>query len=105
MLLPRNTRFDRGRVDDGSKMNDKIYNTVVDAAAEGMVEFFHGYTYSAHPVACAAGMATLDIYDREGLLTRASGDIGSYWENALHSLADLEDAASYAVSVITPPAS
>ena len=72
-------------------VNDKIYNTVVDAAAEGMVEFFHGYTYSAHPVACAAGMATLDIYDREGLLTRASGDIGSYWENALHSLADLDN--------------
>ncbi|WP_078083072.1 aspartate aminotransferase family protein [Microbulbifer mangrovi] len=72
-------------------VNDKIYNTVVDAAGEGMVEFFHGYTYSAHPVACAAGMATLDIYDREGLLTRASGDIGSYWENALHSLADLDN--------------
>ncbi|WP_295797229.1 aspartate aminotransferase family protein [uncultured Microbulbifer sp.] len=72
-------------------VSDKIYNTVMDAAAEGMVEFFHGYTYSAHPVACAAGMATLDIYDREGLLTRASGDIGQYWENALHSLADLDN--------------
>ncbi|MBB5213047.1 aspartate aminotransferase family protein [Microbulbifer hydrolyticus] len=72
-------------------VNDKIYNTVMDAAAEGMVEFFHGYTYSAHPVACAAGMATLDIYDREGLLTRASGDIGTHWENALHSLADLDN--------------
>ncbi|MFV8781016.1 aspartate aminotransferase family protein [Microbulbifer sp. SA54] len=72
-------------------VNDKIYNTVVDAAAEGMVEFFHGYTYSAHPVACAAGMATLDIYEREGLLTRAAGDIGKYWENALHSLADLDN--------------
>ncbi|WP_406828441.1 aspartate aminotransferase family protein [Microbulbifer sp. ARAS458-1] len=72
-------------------VSDKIYNTVMDAAAEGMVELFHGYTYSAHPVACAAGMATLDIYDREGLLTRAGGDIGSYWENALHSLADLDN--------------
>ncbi|WP_226704673.1 aspartate aminotransferase family protein [Microbulbifer elongatus] len=72
-------------------VSDKIYNTVTDAAAEGMVELFHGYTYSAHPVACAAGMATLDIYDREGLLTRASGDIGKYWENALHSLADLDN--------------
>ena len=72
-------------------VNDKIYNTVVDAAAEGMVEFFHGYTYSAHPVACAAGMATLDIYEREGLLTRAAGDIGKYWESALHSLADLDN--------------
>ncbi|WP_043319639.1 aspartate aminotransferase family protein [Microbulbifer sp. HZ11] len=72
-------------------VSDKIYNTVMDAAAEGMVELFHGYTYSAHPVACAAGMATLDIYEREGLLTRAGGDIGKHWENALHSLADLEN--------------
>lgn len=72
-------------------VSDKIYNTVMDAAAEGMVEFFHGYTYSAHPVACAAGMATLDIYEREGLLIRAAGDIGKYWENALHSLADLDN--------------
>ncbi|MCK7598941.1 aspartate aminotransferase family protein [Microbulbifer sp. CAU 1566] len=71
-------------------VSDKIYNTVMDAAGEGMVEFFHGYTYSAHPVACAAGMATLDIYDREGLLTRAAGDIGKHWENALHSLADMD---------------
>ncbi|WP_288131669.1 aspartate aminotransferase family protein [Microbulbifer sp.] len=71
-------------------VHDKIYNAVMDAASDGMVEFFHGYTYSAHPVACAAGMATLDIYEREGLLTRASGDIGKYWEESLHSLADLE---------------
>ncbi|HNS27372.1 MAG TPA: aspartate aminotransferase family protein, partial [Steroidobacteraceae bacterium] len=37
----------------------------------GTIELFHGYTYSAHPAACAAGLATLDIYQREGLLTRA----------------------------------
>ncbi|AOS96027.1 Omega-amino acid--pyruvate aminotransferase [Microbulbifer aggregans] len=72
-------------------VQDHIYNTVMNAAPEGMVEFFHGYTYSAHPVACAAGMATLDIYEREGLLTRAAGDIGKHWENALHSLADLDN--------------
>jgi beta-alanine--pyruvate transaminase len=35
------------------------------------IELFHGYTYSGHPVACAAGLATLDIYERDGLLTRA----------------------------------
>ncbi|WP_299939851.1 aminotransferase class III-fold pyridoxal phosphate-dependent enzyme [uncultured Microbulbifer sp.] len=69
-------------------VQEGIHNTIMDAAAEGMVEFFHGYTYSAHPVACAAGMATLDIYEREGLLTRASGEIAQYWEDALHSLAD-----------------
>lgn len=72
-------------------VNDEIYRTVTEAAPEGAVEFFHGYTYSAHPVACAAGMATLDIYEREGLLTRAGGEIGKHWENALHSLADLDN--------------
>lgn len=67
-------------------VRDEICDTVIDAAPEGMIEFFHGYTYSAHPVACAAGLATLDIYDREGLLERAGGDIGRYFEQALHSL-------------------
>lgn len=65
---------------------DKIYETVVNNAPEGAVEFFHGYTYSGHPVACAAGLATLDIYEKEGLLTRASGEIGQYFEDGLHSL-------------------
>lgn len=49
------------------------------------IEFFHGYTYSAHPVACAAGLATLGIYERDGLLTRAKS-IARYWEDAAHSL-------------------
>ena len=49
------------------------------------IELFHGYTYSAHPVACAAGLATLGIYEREGLLTRAKS-VSRYWEEAAHSL-------------------
>jgi beta-alanine--pyruvate transaminase len=49
------------------------------------IELFHGYTYSAHPVACAAGLATIDIYEREGLLTRAK-TVARYWEDAAHSL-------------------
>jgi len=49
------------------------------------IEFFHGYTYSAHPVACAAGLATLAIYERDGLLTRAKS-LARYWEDAAHSL-------------------
>jgi beta-alanine--pyruvate transaminase len=49
------------------------------------IELFHGYTYSAHPVACAAGLATLGIYEREGLLTRAKS-ISRYWEDAAHAL-------------------
>ncbi len=51
------------------------------------IELFHGYTYSAHPVACAAGMATLDIYAREGLLTRGA-ELAAYWQAALLSLRD-----------------
>jgi beta-alanine--pyruvate transaminase len=49
------------------------------------IEFFHGYTYSAHPVACAAGLAALGIYEREGLLSRAKS-LSRYWEDAAHSL-------------------
>ena len=49
------------------------------------IEFFHGYTYSAHPVACAAALATLGIYQSEGLLTRAKS-LSRYWEEAAHSL-------------------
>lgn len=52
---------------------------------DSAIEFFHGYTYSGHPVACAAGLATLDIYEREGLLTRAS-TIAQHFEDAVHSL-------------------
>jgi beta-alanine--pyruvate transaminase len=54
---------------------------------EHMIEFFHGYTYSAHPLACAAGLATLDTYAEEGLLTRGA-ELASYWEDAIHSLRD-----------------
>jgi beta-alanine--pyruvate transaminase len=52
-----------------------------------MIELFHGYTYSAHPIACAAALATLDTYEEEGLLTRAAS-LAQYWEDGLHSLKD-----------------
>ncbi|ALJ14834.1 aspartate aminotransferase family protein [Sphingopyxis macrogoltabida] len=55
---------------------------------EAQIELFHGYTYSGHPVACAAGLAALDIYAGEGLLTRA-GDIAPDWSEAMHSLRGL----------------
>ena len=54
---------------------------------ENLIEFFHGYTYSGHPIAAAAALATLDTYAEEGLLTRAA-EIGPYFEDALHSLKD-----------------
>jgi beta-alanine--pyruvate transaminase len=49
------------------------------------IEFFHGYTYSGHPVACAAALASLDIYEREGLLTRAL-ELEGVWAKAIHGL-------------------
>ena len=54
---------------------------------EHAVELFHGYTYSGHPLAAAAGIATLDVYQEEGLFERAAG-LEGYWEDGLHSLED-----------------
>jgi beta-alanine--pyruvate transaminase len=55
---------------------------------EAAIELFHGYTYSCHPTACAAGIATLDIYEREGIFQRVK-EIAPYWEQAVHSLKGL----------------
>jgi beta-alanine--pyruvate transaminase len=52
---------------------------------EWMIDFFHGYTYSGHPVACAAAIGTLDTYADEGLLTRAA-ELAPYWEERVHAL-------------------
>ncbi|TGQ69763.1 aspartate aminotransferase family protein [Mesorhizobium sp. M00.F.Ca.ET.186.01.1.1] len=52
---------------------------------EHMIEFFHGYTYSGNPIACAAALGTLDTYKEEGLLARGE-ELAPYWEDALHSL-------------------
>ncbi|MBX2859451.1 MAG: aspartate aminotransferase family protein [Cellvibrionaceae bacterium] len=55
---------------------------------ENAVELFHGYTFSGNPMACAAALATLDIFEEEGLLTRAA-ELSDYWQDAVHSLANL----------------
>ena len=52
------------------------------------IELFHGYTYSGHPVAAAAALASLDIYQQENLFERTI-EIESYWEDAVHSLKGL----------------
>jgi beta-alanine--pyruvate transaminase len=67
-----------------------VRNGIYDAFMQGPdgVELFHGYTYSGHPVACAAALATQKIYRDEGLLTRAQA-IGKYLEDAIHSLKGL----------------
>jgi beta-alanine--pyruvate transaminase len=64
-----------------------IYDTVVNSAPPG-IELFHGYTYSGHPLAAAAGLATLELYQTEGLFERAAS-LAPYWESALHSLRGL----------------
>ena len=65
-------------------VRNEIYEAFM-TGPDSAIELFHGYTYSAHPVACAAGIATQQIYRREGLLTRAH-EIGGYWADAVHSL-------------------
>ncbi len=68
-----------------------VSDTIFDAfmsGPEGAVELFHGYTYSAHPLAVAAGLATLDTYAEEGLLTRAA-ELAPYWQDAIHALKGL----------------
>jgi beta-alanine--pyruvate transaminase len=67
--------------------SDQIYDAFMQGP-EGAIELFHGYTYSAHPVACAAGIATQEIYRKEGLLTRAN-DMAGYWADGVHSLRGL----------------
>lgn len=62
----------------------EIHDTVLEAAASG-IEFFHGYTYSAHPLATAAIMATLDIYENEQLFAR-SAEMAPRFEDAAHAL-------------------
>jgi beta-alanine--pyruvate transaminase len=61
-----------------------IYDAFMNAP-DNTIELFHGYTYSGHPVACAAGLATLDIYKEESLFERAA-DLAPYWEDGVHSL-------------------
>jgi beta-alanine--pyruvate transaminase len=62
---------------------DSIYDAFMKGP-EG-IELFHGYTYSGHPLACAAGIGALDTYEEEGLLERAAS-VEKHWEDAIHSL-------------------
>ncbi len=66
-------------------VRDEIYDTVVDASPEGAIEFFHGYTYSGHPAACAAGSAMMAIIEEEALFQR-SKDMAPYFNEAVMSL-------------------
>ena len=67
-------------------MQERLYQAFM-TGPENAIEMPHGYTYSAHPVACAAGLGTMEVYEEEGLLTRV-GEIAQYWEDAAHALKD-----------------
>jgi beta-alanine--pyruvate transaminase len=64
-----------------------VHDTVVNAGAVNGIELFHGYTYSAHPMAAAAAIATLDLYARDQLFERAASKAGKF-EAAAHALRD-----------------
>jgi len=66
-------------------VRDGIYDAVVNGAPEGAIELFHGYTYSAHPLACAAALAAQKLYRDENLFARAA-ELEPYWQGAAHSL-------------------
>jgi beta-alanine--pyruvate transaminase len=69
-------------------VDDEIYDTVVNAAPENAIELFHGYTFSGHPTACAAGLAALEIYEKENLFERAA-ELSPYFLDQVYSLQDL----------------
>ncbi len=69
---------------------DSIYRAIVGDSSPGApagIELFHGYTYSGHPLACAAAIATLDLHRADDLPRRAAA-LEPYWQDAMHSLRD-----------------
>jgi beta-alanine--pyruvate transaminase len=69
-------------------VSERIYDTITLSAPEHAIEFFHGYTYSGHPAACAAGIAAQEIYEREGLFERGR-ELAPYFQDAMFDLRDL----------------
>jgi beta-alanine--pyruvate transaminase len=68
-------------------MREQLYQAFM-TGPEKSIEMPHGYTYSSHPLACAAGLATMQVYEEEGLFTRAA-ELSSYWEEQAHALKGL----------------
>ena len=77
-----------GSVPMGAVFAKQFIHDAFMQGPEHLIEFFHGYTYSAHPLACAAALGALDTYAEEGLLTRAA-KMASTFESAVHSLSGL----------------
>jgi beta-alanine--pyruvate transaminase len=74
-----------GAVPMGAVLVDQAIYSAFMTGPEQAIEFFHGYTYSGHPAAAAAGIASLDVYEEEGLYQRAS-EMAPVLEDAVHSL-------------------
>jgi len=74
-------------------VKDEIYDTVMNAAPEGVIEMFHGYTYSGIPVAVAAALAVQDIFEKEDIFTKAK-ELSPYFLDGLFSLKDLDAIAN-----------
>lgn len=70
-------------------VKENIYQTIINAAPEKTIEFFHGYTYSAHPLACAATLATLEVYKQQKLFKRSKA-LEIIFETKLHQLKGLK---------------
>ena len=70
-------------------VSDKVHEAFMQGP-EGMIDLFHGYTYSGHPLACAAALGALDTYQEEGLFEKAI-QLGDYWELGMHSLRGLDN--------------
>jgi beta-alanine--pyruvate transaminase len=69
-------------------VHDDIYDTIVNSTAEDGIGFFHGYTYSGHPLACSAALATLEVHEKEDLAGKNAA-ITEYWQDAAHKLSQL----------------
>jgi beta-alanine--pyruvate transaminase len=72
----------------GVIVKDSIYQAFTSSQGAG-IEFFHGYTYSGHPLACAAGIAALETYEEEKLFSRAKGPLAQNFEDGIHALKGL----------------
>ncbi len=70
-------------------VRDDIHDTIIEATPEGGIEFFHGYTYSAHPVACAAAMATQKIYREEAIFDKSAA-LAPHFLEQVQSLAEMD---------------
>ncbi|OWK24892.1 hypothetical protein AJ87_16955 [Rhizobium yanglingense] len=77
-----------GAIPMGAVFTSRAAHDALMTGSESQIGLFHGYTYSGHPAACAAGLATLEIYRDQGLFTRAS-ELETTWHDAMHSLKGL----------------